>query len=75
LEDKALTGRLRQNAREYAERHLRMADYLDQYCQLIARLTGENPAPSQDAGPISIAPLTKRAPASKPIRRLVTADA
>jgi glycosyltransferase involved in cell wall biosynthesis len=79
LEDKALTRRLRQNARGYAERHLRMADYLDQYCQLIARLTGENPAPSRDAEPFSvapaIAPLSKRALASRPTRRLVTADA
>ena len=72
LEDKALTRKLRQNARGYAERHLRMADYLDQYCQLIARLTGENPAPSRDAEPSSItppiAPLTKRALVSKPTR-------
>jgi glycosyltransferase involved in cell wall biosynthesis len=79
LEDKALTRRLRQNARGYAERHLRMADYLDQYCQLIARLTGENPAPLREAEPFSIAPptapLTKRALVSRPIRRLVTADA
>jgi glycosyltransferase involved in cell wall biosynthesis len=79
LEDKAFTRRLRQNARGYAERHLRMADYLDQYCQLIARLTGENPAPSQAAKPSSIgspiAPLTKRVLASRPTRRLVSTNA
>jgi glycosyltransferase involved in cell wall biosynthesis len=79
LEDKALTRRLRQNARGYAERHLRMADYLDQYCRLIARLTGKNPAPSPDAEPFPVAPLIaalpKRALAVKPTRRLVTADA
>jgi glycosyltransferase involved in cell wall biosynthesis len=45
LEDKALTRTLRANARDYAERHLAMADYLASYCGLIERLTGENPAP------------------------------
>jgi glycosyltransferase involved in cell wall biosynthesis len=44
LDDKSLTGRLRQGARAYAERRLAMKDYLDNYCQLIGRLTGENPA-------------------------------
>jgi hypothetical protein len=44
LEDRPLTRKLRTNARAYAERHLAMSDYLDSYCDLIGRLTGENPA-------------------------------
>ena len=48
LEDKALTRKLRGNARTYAEQHLSMQDYLASYCNLIGRLTGENPAPSAE---------------------------
>jgi glycosyltransferase involved in cell wall biosynthesis len=44
LEDKPLTRKLRENARAYALRRLAMSDYLDSYCQLIGRLTGENPS-------------------------------
>ena len=51
VEDKSLTRKLRENARAYAERHLAMADYLDTYCRVIGRLTGENPVPSVDAAP------------------------
>ena len=40
LEDAALSRRLRENARHYAERHLAMADYLAEYEALITRLTG-----------------------------------
>ena len=40
LEDAALSRRLRENARQYAERHLSMADYLAEYEALIGRLTG-----------------------------------
>jgi hypothetical protein len=45
LEDQGLTRGLRQNARAYAERRPAMTNYLDQYCNVISRLTGENPAP------------------------------
>jgi glycosyltransferase involved in cell wall biosynthesis len=45
LEAKALTRTLRENARTFAEQRLAMAEYLDRYCQVICRLTGENPAP------------------------------
>jgi hypothetical protein len=45
LEDKVLNRKLRVNARAYAERKLPMAGYLDSYCNLIARLTGEIPPP------------------------------
>ena len=40
LEDRPLAQRLRASARAYAERHLRMGDYLAEYEALIARLTG-----------------------------------
>lgn len=40
LEDPALSRRLRENARKYAERHLAMDDYLSEYEALIGRLTG-----------------------------------
>ncbi len=73
LEDKALTGRLRQNARLYAERSLAMADYLRSYCGLIGRLTGQNPmpAPEPDRG----AAVARRKPPSpaRPVRRLAVA--
>ena len=57
LEDKPLTRKLRANARAYAERRLAMADYLGSYCDLIGRLTGENPAPIRRTGaaPVSAA--------------------
>jgi glycosyltransferase involved in cell wall biosynthesis len=45
LEDKPLTQKLRENARAYAEQRLAMGDYLDRYCAVIERMTGENPAP------------------------------
>jgi glycosyltransferase involved in cell wall biosynthesis len=51
LEDKALNRKLRQGARAYAETNLAMADYLDRYCQVIGRLTGENPAPRIELEP------------------------
>jgi glycosyltransferase involved in cell wall biosynthesis len=60
IEDKPLTRKLRTNARAYAEKRLAMADYLASYCDLIGRLTGENPAPSADL---------QEAP-SKPARRV-----
>jgi glycosyltransferase involved in cell wall biosynthesis len=40
LEDAALSRRLRERARAYAEQHLRMDRYLAEYEALIARLTG-----------------------------------
>jgi glycosyltransferase involved in cell wall biosynthesis len=61
IEDKPLTRKLRANARAYAERRLRMADYLHSYCGLIARLTGENPAPTREPEPAPPA----RTPAAK----------
>jgi glycosyltransferase involved in cell wall biosynthesis len=67
LEDKTLNRNLRGNARAYAEQHLAMADYLDHYCQVIARLAGENPGPPPNQPPIIRA--------RKPVRRLVPADA
>jgi glycosyltransferase involved in cell wall biosynthesis len=79
LEDKGLTRTLRQNARAYAERRLAMADYLDQYCKVIGRLTGENPVSFHDAQPLPIVrPVVRpRKPAlvADPTRRLLTADA
>jgi len=53
LEDKNLTSKLRENARSYAVRRLAMADYLDSYCQLIGRLTGENPSVEPVPAPIA----------------------
>ncbi len=70
LEDKALTARLRQNARAYAQQHLAMADYLASYSGLIARLTGEDPSPTAPAPRIR-----RPAAAARPARALATADA
>ena len=79
LENKDLTRTLRQNARGYAERRLAMADYLDQYCKVIGRLTGENPAPSRNEKlrPIVRPYVRPRKPSlvADPTRRLLTADA
>jgi len=75
LEDRALNRSLRENARRYAERRLAMDDYLASYCQLISRLTGENPAPLPAAEMRPAAASRKPPPLSKPVRRLVTADA
>jgi hypothetical protein len=60
LDDKALTRKLRGNARDYAAKHLAMDDYLSSYNRLIERLTGENPA-----APMEPAVLV---PARKPAR-------
>jgi len=46
LEDKALTAKLRENARAYAEKRLGMQEYLDSYVRLIEQLTGQNPTSS-----------------------------
>ena len=75
LDDKKLTQKLRINARAYAERRLAMADYLGSYCDLIGRLTGENPAPA--AEPDVRPPVRRRKPpaAAVPARRLVPAGA
>jgi glycosyltransferase involved in cell wall biosynthesis len=79
IEDKALNRSLRENARAYAERHLAMGDYLANYCAVIERLTGENPAPRLDIKPpASIRPAMrtrKAVPVVKPVRRLLTANA
>jgi len=48
IEDKSLTRTLRENARSYAVRRLAMSDYMDAYCKLIARLTGEHPGSSAE---------------------------
>jgi glycosyltransferase involved in cell wall biosynthesis len=45
LEDQGLARKLRTNARAYAEKRLAMGDYLGSYCDLIGRLTGEDPRP------------------------------
>ena len=41
LEDTALSRRLRDNARKYAEKHLAMDDYLKRYDALIAKIVGQ----------------------------------
>jgi glycosyltransferase involved in cell wall biosynthesis len=83
IEDKALTRKLRTNARAYAEKNLAMSDYLASYCDLIGRLTGENPAPAAtdpQKAPSKPAPRAKQptrrgkaAPEIEPARRLVAA--
>ncbi len=62
LEDKALTRKLRANARQYAERRLAMAEYLASYDASIARLTGENPGVCMAANlpPGRLAPVAPR---------------
>jgi glycosyltransferase involved in cell wall biosynthesis len=77
LEDKKRSDRLRAGARAYAERRLRMADYLRSYCDLIARLTGEDPAPAAEPAP-EPKPASRRRKAvasTEPTRRLVAAGA
>jgi glycosyltransferase involved in cell wall biosynthesis len=68
LEDKPLTRKLRANARAYGERRLAMGDYLNSYCDLIGRLTGENPAPTTKT---AHAPrITRAMPQAKPALRV-----
>lgn len=66
LDDKKLTSTLRTNARAYAERRLAMGEYLNAYCALIQRLTGENPSAARPA---------VRLARGKPVRQLVTLGA
>jgi glycosyltransferase involved in cell wall biosynthesis len=77
LEDKPLTRSLRANARAYAERCLTMADYLDSYCNLIGRLTGENPAavaePGQPRRPKQVSRKRKSSTDPTPARSLAAA--
>lgn len=61
LEDAALSRRLRENARHYAERHLAMADYLAEYEALISRLTGMKLGESRDESVVT--------PMRRPARR------
>ena len=70
LEDGSLTQTLRANARTYAERRLAMPDYLNKYCDLIARLTGENPAPSVAEEPGLRPARAVRQTRNHPVRRL-----
>ncbi|HVZ10483.1 glycosyltransferase family 4 protein [Rhodopila sp.] len=58
LEDKALSRRLRIEARRYAEENLAMADYIAEYGRTIERLTGENPLPIpvEETIPVEVAP-------------------
>ena len=77
LEDKALNRALRENARLYAEQRLAMGDYLRHYCDVIERLTGENPVPVSDAGKRagakSVVRPRKPPPLAKATRRLAVA--
>jgi hypothetical protein len=70
---------MRENARTYAERRLRMADYLGDYCRVIERLTGENPAPvAIQELPRLVKPAIRARNAPIPVKsvqRLVAADA
>jgi glycosyltransferase involved in cell wall biosynthesis len=79
LEDKALNRSLREKARAYAEKRLAMADYLANYCRVIERLTGENPAPALKAEPSPVVKQMVRPrrppPLVKSARRLITAAA
>lgn len=68
IEDKTLNRKLREGARAYAEANLAMGDYLDRYCQVIANMTGENPAPRPELE-------TEVAKKAGRIRKRATADA
>jgi glycosyltransferase involved in cell wall biosynthesis len=72
LDDKKLTRKLRENARSYAEQRLAMPDYMDAYCALIARLTGENPGA---LGTIPVVATARRKAGSRIIRAGSMADA
>jgi glycosyltransferase involved in cell wall biosynthesis len=74
LENAPLSQTLRANAQTYAERRLAMPDYLHAYCNLIGRLTGENPMPAA-SGPRHFGRSARHIPGSSPKRRLVAADA
>jgi glycosyltransferase involved in cell wall biosynthesis len=69
VEDKKLTRTLRGNARAYAERRLAMSDYMDAYCRLIARMTGEHPGMPAEAA------ATPRKAASRIVRARAMAEA
>ena len=73
LEDKILTGNLRENARSYAVKTLAMSDYLASYCGVIERLSGENPAPDQPVKTKPTRPVVRAKPkaAAQPRRKLV----
>ena len=77
IEDTTLAMTLRRSARDYAEQRLAMDAYLAAYCQVIARLTGENPAMPPSARQTAVLRPQPRARrpdvADKPARRLVTA--
>ncbi len=63
IEDKDLNAKLRHSARAYAEANLAMGDYLDRYCDVIARLTGEHPVPlAEPEQPVAKKPLRIRKP-------------
>jgi glycosyltransferase involved in cell wall biosynthesis len=72
VDDRKLTRSLRENARAYAERRLSMADYMDAYCRLIARMTGENPGLPAESKPPAVA---RRKPASRVVRASSMAEA
>lgn len=77
LDDKPLTRKLRENARAYAVRRLAMGDYLESYCRLIGRLTGENPAEAVNPAPGPAHSIRRSKPAfgTTLARRLVAAEA
>jgi glycosyltransferase involved in cell wall biosynthesis len=72
LEDKKQTRTLRENARAYAQRRLAMSDYMDAYCAVIARLTGEHPGSPAEAPPVKL-PRLKAVP--RIVRGRTLADA
>jgi glycosyltransferase involved in cell wall biosynthesis len=72
VEDKKLSRKLRENARSYAERRLAMADYMEAYCTLIARLTGQHPGLPAKA---PVVELPRRKAVSRIIRARTMPDA
>jgi glycosyltransferase involved in cell wall biosynthesis len=72
IENKKLTHKLRENARSYANRRLAMPDYMDAYCRLIARLTGEHPGALPETPVVHLA---RRKTAPRIIRPRSMADA
>ena len=65
LEDRHRAEALRQGARAWAERHLRMNDYLDAYQALIAEIVGTAPRPRRATAAARPAPKPAPKPGAK----------
>jgi glycosyltransferase involved in cell wall biosynthesis len=76
LDDRKLTAKLRSGARAYAEKRLRMRDYLDNYVRIIQRLTGQDPfAVAKSPMPASVGKAAKARSKAAPAMAVTPPDA